>query len=161
MSFVSHPAARGASLHEQQRRIAAALERFRAAVAPPPAGVPAEVARAVADIHRHLFDPALNVAAVRRRCGLKNNNVSTRFRRGLGEGIRDYIERLRMEAARALLAAGDVEIFLVAGAVGYAHQETFCRAFQRRYGHAPSAGRQGAGDMGGMGPPLLGDPASW
>jgi AraC-like DNA-binding protein len=134
------------ALSEQQLRIARALEGFRAGIAQPVSGLSAEVARAVADIHRHLFDRGLNVGAVRLRCGLRNNNISTHFRRELGEGIRDYIERLRLEAAVALLNAGDLEIFLVASAVGYTHQETFCRAFQRCYGCAPSALTSPAGD---------------
>jgi transcriptional regulator GlxA family with amidase domain len=142
----THPpasAARSLFLRDQRDRIAAALLRFQARIPPSPPEVPAEVARAVADIHRHLFDPALDVTAVRQRCGLRNNNVSTRFRTALGEGIREYIERLRLEAASELLAAGNLEIFLVALAVGYHHQETFSRAFQRHFGCAPSelAGR--------------------
>jgi len=145
----AHPpagAARGLSLRGQRDRIAAALLGFQTLLPPSPPEVPAEVARAVADIHRHLFDPALDVTAVRQRCGLRNNNVSTRFRAALGEGIREYIERLRLEAASELLAAGDLEIFLVALAVGYHHQETFCRAFHRHFGCAPSelAGRPAA-----------------
>jgi AraC-like DNA-binding protein len=132
-------AARGLAFRDQKDRIAAALLRFKAGIPPPPASAPAEVGHAVADIHRHLFDPALDVTAVRRRCGLRNNNISTRFRSALGEGIREYIERLRLEAACELLAAGDLEIFLIALAVGYNHQETFCRAFQRHFGFAPSA----------------------
>ena len=130
--------ARGLAFRDQKERIAASLQRFQATLPPPPPGVPAEIAHAVADVHGHLFDPALDVTAVRRRCGLRNNNVSTRFRSALGEGIREYIERLRLEAASELLAAGDLEIFLVALAVGYSHQETFCRAFQRHFGYAPS-----------------------
>lgn len=131
-------AARGLAFREQQERIAAALLRFKAAIPPAPASLPAEVAHAVADVHRHLFDPALDVTAVRRRCGLRNNNISTRFRSVLGEGLREHIERLRLEAASELLATGELEIFLVALAVGYNHQETFCRAFQRHFGYAPS-----------------------
>jgi AraC-like DNA-binding protein len=138
MTLMRTGAARGLAFRDQKDRIAAALLRLKAAIPPPAPDVPAEVAHAVADIHRHLFDPALDVTAVRRRCGLRNNNISTRFRSVLGEGIREYIERLRLEAASELLASGNLEIFLVALAVGYNHQETFSRAFQRYFGFAPS-----------------------
>ena len=90
------------------------------------------------DIHSHLFDPDLNVAAVRRRCDLRDNNASTRFRETVGLGIRDYIEKARIEAASHLLGSTEAEVYLVAEAVGYEHPETFCRAFQRQLGMTPS-----------------------
>ena len=90
------------------------------------------------DIHSHLFDPDLNVAAVRRRCDLRDNNASTRFRETVGLGIRDYIEKARIEAARYLLGSTQAEVYLVAEGVGYDHPETFCRAFQRQLGMTPS-----------------------
>ncbi len=102
---------------------------------------PREVAAVLDLIHGRPFEPSLNVNAVKRDCRLRNNNISTRFRTFVGLGIREYIEQLRLEAARHLLERCDIDIYLIALVVGYEHQETFCRAFHRRFGVAPSEHR--------------------
>ena len=56
----------------------------------------------------------------------------------MGRGIREYIETLRLYAASRLLRDRRFEIYLIAMAVGYEHQETFCRAFRRHFGYPPS-----------------------
>lgn len=131
-------------LREKQERIAAALARFQDEHRPEVAPLPPEMGRILADIHGHLFDPALNVNAVKARCGIRDNNVSSRFRQALGIGIREYIEDLRLAAADRLLNDGDLQVYLVAMAIGYDHEETFCRAFRRRFGRTPSQERAGA-----------------
>jgi len=128
-------------LAQKQRQIARELTEFVAVNAPAdPAtsDLPTEIARMLRDIYAHLLDMDLNVAAVRRRCALRNNNISTRFRCSMGIGVREYIEKTRIEAACRLLRRLDVEIYLVAMSVGYEHQETFCRAFNRLRGETPS-----------------------
>jgi transcriptional regulator GlxA family with amidase domain len=104
---------------------------------------PREVTAVLDLIHGRPFEPSLNVNAVKRDCRLRNNNISTRFRTFVGFGIREYIERLRLEAARHLLECCDIDIYLVALVVGYEHQETFCRAFHRRFGVPASEYRRG------------------
>ena len=125
-------------LVEKQERIARELERFQAEARPETQGMTREIADVLQSIHDNLFDPRLNVASVKEWCAIRNNNISSRFRWTVGLGIREYIERLRLEAASRLLREGDLEVYLVAMAVGYDHQETFCRAFQRRLGRPPS-----------------------
>lgn len=107
--------------------------------------LPVQVARAVVYVHRHLFEPRLNAAAVRAGCGMRNHNLTTLFRRALGATLRDYIEFHRLEAAERLLRTLPVEAFLIAAAVGYDNYETFCRAFRRRFGCTPGALRAGIG----------------
>jgi len=97
-----------------------------------------DVAAVLEFIHTHLFESSLNVNTVKLGCRIKNNNISTRFRIGLGLGIREYIEKLRLYAALRLLQDRRFEIYLIAMAVGYEHQETFCRAFRRHFGYPPS-----------------------
>jgi len=138
------PWRRDPELIEKQERIDRELERFLSEACPCPAAVPRDVGEILRFIHGHLFDSALNVTAVRQRCGLRNNNVSTRFRSVVGLGLREYIEILRLNAAERLLRCGGLEVYLVAMAVGYDHQETFCRAFQRQFGRTPSEQRLAA-----------------
>ena len=131
-------AERDIRLVAKQARIARELERFQAEARPETEGMAREVADILRSIHDNLFDPRLNVASVKEWCAIRNNNISSRFRWAVGLGIREYIERLRLEAAAQLLREEDLEVYLVAMAVGYDHQETFCRAFQRRLGRPPS-----------------------
>jgi transcriptional regulator GlxA family with amidase domain len=102
---------------------------------------PHDIARILAYVHANLFDSSLNVSVLKVRCQLRNNNVTTRFRRTVGMGLREYIEKLRLEAAARLLEQREIAVYLVAMAVGYEHQETFCRAFQRQFDRTPSEHR--------------------
>lgn len=124
-------------LVDKQKRIAEELEKFLEDTYPDTRRIPHQIARVTHHIHRHLFDPDLNVGRVRSACGIRNNNFSTRFRTRLGLGIREYIEAMRLRAAERLLQGSALEIYLVALAVGYDHQETFHRAFRRRFGCTP------------------------
>ncbi|MFL6260740.1 MAG: helix-turn-helix transcriptional regulator [Thermoanaerobaculia bacterium] len=136
------PWRRDAELIAKQERIDHELDRFRDEARPDLAALPREIAEILRFVHNHLFDSALNVAAARRSCGLRNNNVSTAFRVAVGVGLREYIETLRLRAAERLLRDGGLEVYLVAMAVGYDHLETFCRAFQRRFGYTSSHHRK-------------------
>jgi AraC-like DNA-binding protein len=128
-------------LLSKQQEITRELSRFRAR-ALEPADTPSAVREVLRFIHEHLFEPSLNVKTVRISCKLRNHNISTQFRRTVGIGIREYIEALRMDAARCLLLNQALEIYLVAVAIGYDCQETFCRAFQRHCGCTASAYRR-------------------
>jgi len=122
-------------------RIARELKEFRTEVQTPDRRLPAQVSRVLDFIHRHLFDPQLNAGLVKARCGIRNHNISTRFKVLMGTGIREYIEQLRLQAADRLLRRREIEVYLVALAVGYDHPETFSRAFRRYFGCPPSARR--------------------
>jgi AraC-like DNA-binding protein len=102
------------------------------------AGYPRDIARMIGYVHDHLFDSSLNVNGLKLGCQQRNNNVTTRFRRLVGIGLREYIEKLRLEAAARLLVQREIAVYLVAMAVGYEHYETFFRAFQRYFGCTPS-----------------------
>ena len=142
--------ARNVDLRHKHEKLERELKSLLYETRPDTSSYPPDLTALLSCIHERPFDPSLNVNAVKARCGIRNNNISTRFRSLLGIGIREYIEALRLEAAGRLLANGDVEVYLVAMAVGYDHQETFCRAFQRRFGHSPSAHRLLS--AGGSGP---------
>lgn len=133
---------RGLSWSREQEWIDRELERFCQQSPPEVAALPADIGRIIIHIHENLFDADLNVNTVKRSCRARNNNVTSRFRRFVGVGIHEYIEALRMEAAEWVLREGGSRIYLVAMAIGYTHLETFCRAFQRRFGCTPSRHRK-------------------
>ena len=138
-------AMRDTRMTEKYERIAVHLQRFQRESRPDAAGLPREVQDILDYVHSHLFEPGLNVNTVKVQCGIRNNNISTRFRHTVGLGIREYIEALRLDAAERLLRCEELEVYLVAMAVGYDHQETFYRAYQRRFARTPSRGRNGIG----------------
>lgn len=104
--------------------------------------LPEDVQRVLFHIEENAFDPALNVQRIRLHCGLRDNNVSSRFRLFVGSTIRDYLESRRMEAAAFLLEQSGSIILEVAFAVGYNSLQTFYGAFRRRYSCTPDAYRR-------------------
>jgi AraC-like DNA-binding protein len=135
---------RDVELLEKQERMKDGLGDFRRSLTDLPEDLPWKMREILEYVHENLFDSELNVSTVRRDCRLRNNNISSRFRCSVGLGLRDYIEAARIEAASRLLRHRDLEIYLISMAVGYDHQETFCRAFQRRKGCTPSEYRIGS-----------------
>lgn len=134
------------SLRAKQDRVGRILAKFRASLPSPPSQLSAGVQKAIRHIHENLFDPRLNVAFVRRRCALRNNNISAQFCCETGIGLREYIELGRVNAAKVLLARSKIEVYLVAASVGYRSVETFCRAFRRQVGQAPTEWRKASGN---------------
>ena len=100
--------------------------------------VPRDVREILDYANSHLFDEGLNVDAIRRACRMRNHNISSRFKLVVGVSIRDYVEGQRMEAAGRLLGNPELEIYLISASLGYSHQESFSRAFRRRFGCTPS-----------------------
>lgn len=136
----------GGRLVSQQESIESELLRFKEESRPDVSHLPRDAAEILRFIHDNVFDPVLNVKTVKRACAFRNNNVTTRFRTIMGIGLREYIETLRLEAASALLEQTSAEVYLIAMAIGYEHQETFCRAFLRQAGCTPLQHRVRAGE---------------
>lgn len=134
--------AREANLVVQDRLIREELERFLHCEKVGSAAAPNGVHALLDFIHQNLFDPILNVSAIKSACHEKNNNVSTRFKRSMGVGLRQYLEHKRLAAAARLLEQEELQVFLIGSAVGYAHEESFTRAFRRHFGCTPTAFRQ-------------------
>jgi AraC-like DNA-binding protein len=132
----------GRDIVVQKRLIKGELDNFKAALELNTSALPRDIRAMLEYIHQHLFEPTLKVLEVRRRCGVRNNNVSTYFRQTVGMGIREYIEHQRMQAALQLLAHEELEIFLIGLGIGYSHEESFTRAFRRRFGCTPSEYRK-------------------
>jgi len=125
--------------------MAALLEGFRLASRQDDRGFPREIRQVLTCIHENLFSPGLNVQQLKRHCQIRDNNVSSRFRRTVGQTIRDYIESLRMEAAGLLLRERQAGILDVAQSIGYDNPQTFYRAFGKRFHCTPSAYRRNEG----------------
>jgi len=92
------------------------------------------------------LEPALTIGQVAKRSGYPEYLVSAVINRRFGGTFWDYINRLRVEAARACLAdAGDARSILdIAYACGFTSKSTFNAAFKRQLGETPSAYRKAA-----------------
>jgi transcriptional regulator GlxA family with amidase domain len=84
----------------------------------------------------------LSVEILAARAGLGARHFARRFKDTFGTSPADYVERLRLDEARRRLPSPRQTVDSVAASVGYASADAFRRAFERRFGIAPSAYRR-------------------
>ncbi len=89
-------------------------------------------------------EPALTIGELARRSGYPEYLVSAVINRRLGGNFWEYINRHRVEAARACLAERDDArtVLDIAYACGFTSKSTFNAAFKRQVGQTPSAYRR-------------------
>lgn len=99
------------------------------------------IARAVAAIHA---DPSrdLTNAELAERAGMSLSSFTERFKRVMGQQPGAYLRAWRLDQAAEALLHSSASIDAVAERVGYASKEAFSRAFQARFGAAPSVFRE-------------------
>ena len=98
----------------------------------------ADSARSVLD-ERFVDPPSLKRLAT--DVGTHPAKLMRLFKAVHGCTISEYLEAIRMERARRLLAQGDLPITQIAYELGYEHPSNFATAFKRRFGAPPSAVR--------------------
>jgi transcriptional regulator GlxA family with amidase domain len=84
-------------------------------------------------------DPSvdLRIPMLAARVGMSERHFSREFTRALGSPPGDYIERVRVDAARRLLESPSVLVSVAAARSGFGSTETMRRAFLRRLGIPP------------------------
>lgn len=89
-------------------------------------------------------DPAADhrLAALSLRAGFSERHLSRVFARELGTTPARYVERIRIETARAMLATSDAPLDVIARQSGLGTAETLRRAFVRQVGVTPDAYRR-------------------
>ncbi|HMF28328.1 MAG TPA: helix-turn-helix domain-containing protein, partial [Candidatus Cybelea sp.] len=92
-------------------------------------------------IHGHLNDD-LTVEKMAERTNLSPRHFTRKFRAAFGITPADFVEELRLDEARWLLVNAADRVAAVASEVGYANDDTFRRAFERRFGVAPAEFRR-------------------
>ena len=118
------------------------LREYSEAHPPDQAGLSAPVLAVLQRVHERLFDPRMNVNAIKSLCQISDNNISCRFKFEVGMSLKSYIEIQRLEAARALLEEGDCSVSQAAQAVGYVYLQTFYAAFCRHFPGSPGSLRR-------------------
>ena len=81
------------------------------------------------------------LAAMSRRAGVSVRHMSRLFDEEVGTTPARYVERVRLEAAQALLETGDDALPVVARRTGFGSAESLRRAFVRHLGVTPGAFR--------------------
>lgn len=95
--------------------------------------------RAIDFIVQNLEAP-LNLEAVARVSWFSPHHFHRIFRASVGETVNDFIKRLRLERALALMAHGPTRTLNeIAIASGFNSQSDFSRCFRQRFGVPPSA----------------------
>ena len=79
----------------------------------------------------------LSLETLAGRAGMTPRTFSRVFSRDLGMSPARYVERIRVEAARALLQDDGITVSRVAELCGFRHPETLRRAFQRHLSVSP------------------------
>lgn len=92
-------------------------------------------------IRGHL-DEELTVEALAERANLSPRHFNRKFKTVFGLTAADFVEEIRLDEARWLLANAGDSIERVAADVGYKSPDTFRRAFERRFGVGPNEYRR-------------------
>jgi transcriptional regulator GlxA family with amidase domain len=135
------------ALRQQLNRLEAlgtshALARF----APPADRDQVLLQQAIDFLGAEMADPP-SLAELARRVGSNGRKLTDLFRHHLGMTVFDYLDDLRLETARRLLASSAQAIGRVAEQIGYRNPGDFTRAFRRRYQVTPREYRQSCGQQ--------------
>ncbi len=84
----------------------------------------------------------ITVEALANRAGVGARHFSRRFKATFGVTPAAYVEQLRLDEARRRLLAKTCTVDSAAASVGYASSDAFRRAFERKFGIAPSLFRK-------------------
>jgi transcriptional regulator GlxA family with amidase domain len=83
----------------------------------------------------------LSVETLAGRVGLSPRQFTRRFKETFGVNPGEFVEKLRLDEARRRLSNSNGTIGSVAESVGFGNADSFRRAFERRFGVAPSVYR--------------------
>ncbi|MGR8949170.1 MAG: GlxA family transcriptional regulator [Gammaproteobacteria bacterium] len=90
---------------------------------------------------RHLAD-TIPMSDIARRFGLSQRSLNRRFRQAIGLSPLDYLQGIRVDAAKELLHTTNLTVAEVSFRVGYQDQGHFNRIFQRQMVVTPSEYRK-------------------
>jgi AraC-like DNA-binding protein len=90
------------------------------------------------DILAEQYTKEIGLAQVADMLGITPNYLSTEFNRVVGESFSQYVTRLRMKEADALIRSGGLTVKEVASRVGYVSSRHFAALFKKNFGHVPS-----------------------
>jgi len=93
--------------------------------------------KVIRHIEENYEDSGLSVNSIGERFDLKGSYLSRLFRNEIGEGLPDYINKLRIDRAKRMIRASRDSISDIAKRVGYNEAATFIRVFKKYEGITP------------------------
>jgi len=96
----------------------------------------------VSIIENSYTDDNLSISSIACRFGLTAPYVSKIFKDTMGEGIQDYINKIRLNKAKALLLGGPANLEHIARKVGYSNSNGLIRVFKKYEGVTPGQFRE-------------------
>jgi len=90
------------------------------------------------DILAEQYTKEIGLAQVADLLGITPNYQSSEFNRVMGVSFSQYVTRLRMKEADALIRSGGLTVKEVASRVGYVSSRHFAALFKKNFGHIPS-----------------------
>lgn len=108
----------------------------------PEAGRGRRYAMAARDIIMADLSNPPRIEDIAKQLGLSHRRLNEVFREVFNGSPMQCLMQWRFDAARQILAAGELTVKQVAHQVGYAHVSNFSLAFTRRFGHPPSGPRE-------------------
>lgn len=97
--------------------------------------------RAKKIIHKY-YDKNLSLESTAKRLGLNKSYLSTLFSTEMGQTFTEYVQEVRVQKSKELLADYSLSILDVALGVGFTSQNYFTRTFKKLTGITPSEFRQ-------------------
>lgn len=87
----------------------------------------------------------IKISDVAAYCHCSASTISHLFKRQMGQSVPAYLQTLRLNNAKRLLAETDLSVSAIADAVGFCTANYFCTSFKQETGCSPSAWRSGQG----------------
>lgn len=91
---------------------------------------------------RQGYDSGINLNETAEVLGLSRSYVSRFFRKTIGCGFNEYVNRLRVEKSKTLLTAGSLGVLDIAIECGFDNQRSFDRTFKKYAKMTPSEYRK-------------------
>lgn len=85
------------------------------------------------------LEPRLSIRDLAARMGSNETYISRSLNQGLGQSFNDFVNGLRVEKAKQLIASGDISMLETAYASGFNSKATFNRVFRETLKMTPSA----------------------
>jgi len=100
-----------------------------------------EILKAQQWLENHFAQP-MTISQLARTAGLGGRTFTRRFKKATGDSPSEYLQRIRIEAARESLAKTRETVDSITRAVGYEDVTSFRRLFRKHTGLSPSAYRK-------------------
>lgn len=103
-------------------------------------GLTDPILKAIDYINRNVHE-AIPLQALARVAGLSVSHFKRRFRQETGVPPREFVLRSKVDAARRLLKANDMDVTETAFRLGFSSSQYFATVYKRFTGHSPSLDR--------------------